>query len=141
MSNYNLSEFADRVGLSQKSVRRYIDKGQTRDGVKWRKPPKIKGRFVFTDSDLALWKVDSVQSIEMSKRKVDKDAVYLRFIDIIERQQRELQELKALKAHNESIENDFEKLKEDFHRVQTEKKELEAKLNKRSWFARLFNRQ
>jgi len=163
MANYKLTEFANLVNMSPKTIRRHIKDGHTPDGKKWRKPPKVKGRYVFTDSDLDLWNVQDVHSGKDVQTISGHIETINRLIDDKDKLQRDVQELKALRAKNESYERDIERINENFHRVETEKKtlnenfhrveiekkELEDKLLRvetekkqledRSFFQRLFN--
>jgi len=102
MPNYGLKEFANIVDLSPKSIRRYIEKGQTPDGKQWGKPPKVKGRYVFTDSDLDLWKVDNVQRANLVQSTSGQNEIINRLFDENNRLNRELQEVRALQAKNET---------------------------------------
>jgi len=138
MERLSLKDFADLIGLSERTIRRYIVKGQAPNGSDF-KPAKIQGRYIFTKADIGLFAPDKANLSELSGqiREIDKarrpaksgeiDAKAL--LDRLLTAEREIGHLKALSAFNEALQSDFDRLNAAYIEAQAERKAAVDRLN------------
>jgi chromosome segregation ATPase len=129
MATYDIEQFSKRIGLSSRSIRRYIKQGKTKFGNEWQ-PKKVKGKYVFSDTDLALWQTDKSESIDTDKPKaanisIDVNEIFTEMKGIATELAESRGHSLALKAQSESLSNDYEKIKEKYIEAMARIKQLE----------------
>ena len=137
METYTISEAAELTGLTDKSVRNRVDRGQLRvvkrDGL--RRIPRSE----LKRAGLIRAEAESSKGVEPAPEPLGSPALVGQLLDRLERQASQLGELRALTSQAESLQDQrarleaaLENAREDARRAHVRVAELEARFHFRS---------
>ncbi len=132
METYTINEAAKLIGLTEKSVRNRVDRGQLRvvkrDGL--RRIPRSE----LKRAGLIRAEADASKAVEPASERPQGPALVDQLLDRLERQASELGELRALTSQAESLQDQrarleaaLEEAREDARRARARAAEVEAR--------------
>jgi len=137
-----MKQFCSAVGMSDRSVRRYIKKGVFPNGNKWQTPQTVNKRYVFSGTDLEDFLENKTANVMGDDNANGTTSASVQYVTISLTEYSELKEVKgvtgvltrnaeSLKSEKKSLENSLEKINKDYYRIEAEKKYLDIKLTEK----------